>query len=421
MRQFLVTHDADEIRIGSPRGYAARPAGIEVHGGTLLVDPLDPGAAQLVLTQPDAAQETVVALFGLTAWDLVTTRREGSVNPGWALSAAARLAILDWLGKHSPDELDQDLLDLEAVAVGGHLDAVIDPLPISQRARIRALEMAAEDTEASSDLGELARWALGALDGHRRTASWSLPSELTEIGAGVLLDGENRPESGWRTCGLDWDRVPRGAFSTREDALRWRVDGDAVVVRADCGWNPAGQYVARLVHPDEQMPAAIAPLTLADSQWVGEAALMSPGIDPDDCWIDVTQAGDPRPWRRGAARERATARRWASRAVTRLRFGLSQGYLLDCADPLDDAIGCLERARIAYADAEMASQRHLELGWTLLAALRARGNHHELDDLQQELRIESPGAPLQPPDLTQPGWELTVAERYLLVPEGPSR
>ena len=59
--------------------------------------------------------------------------------------------------------------------------------------------------------------------------------------------------------------------------------------------------------------------------------------------------------------------------------------------------------------------RHLELGVTLLAALRRADEAYEVDDLAQELQAEG-ALPDTPVNLDHRGWELTVAEMGLLVP-----
>lgn len=202
--------------------------------------------------------------------------------------------------------------------------------------------------------------------------------------------------------------------------MRWRVDSSTATVEVRGGWDDRGAYIARVLSPEEALPAALVGLHPQGDGWAGTARLLTNLPNPDDCWVDVTMADDPRPARRGPARVEAQARRWSCRGATRLRFALSRGVLLDTAAPMTDAIGCLERARIAYADAALVRDqgnhsRHLELGLTLLAALRQADETYEADDLTQELQAEGefPEASL---DLHHPAWQLTVAELGLLVP-----
>lgn len=442
MTRHRIVHEDGECRIGQVRGFAARPAGLSLQGGVLWVDPLDPGCVLLDMTDPRRARETVIALFGLPAWDLVRDERAGTVDEGWALPAARRLALLDWLGNHSPDPLDADLLSMESLVARAHLSGVLDPVAVPGAVRTRAVDIAeaavrgapvgpAEVTRLAQSLlqilaesGDLEasrlRDAVAGVSA-RPPGEWPFATVLTPVPPGLLLGETPSPEPVWRTCGVDWDLVPRGAFSPDEDAVRWRVDGSTVTVEVRGGWDVRGSYIARLHSPDSALPAALVSLHPHDDGWTGTAGLLTDVPHPDDCWIDVTSADDPRPARGGVARVEAQGRRWSCRGATRLRFALSDGVLLDTAAPMTDAIGCLERARIAYADAALVRDtgnpaRHLELGNTLLAALHRAGETYEADDLTQELQAEHGALPAASVDLDHPAWRLTVAELGLLVP-----
>ena len=269
---------------------------------------------------------------------------------------------------------------------------------------------------------------------------WDRRSVLTPMQAGLVLDDEAEPVAGaWSECATDWDLVPRGAFDPEEDAIRWRVSRSAdgrwhVSLDVGAGWDPRGQYMARLHSEDTLIPLALVPLALGRERWMGTSPLLGSPADPSQCWVDITSADNPRRARRGAERTAAEARRWAIRGVTRLRFGLVDGVLLSSTSPMDDAVGSLERARMAYAtigndpEATGPRGRHLELGLALVAALERSGEHHEVDDLTQELAAEAvalatdavlhgPGTShLHMVDLNHPAWRLSVAELGLLVP-----
>jgi len=443
MTRHDVVHEDGECRIGQPRGYAGRPAGLSLPGGVLWVDPLDPEAVLLNLTEPKRARETVIALFGLHAWDSVSAQSGGKVSEGWGLPIARRLALIDWLGTHSPDPLDEDLLAMESLVAHDQLSPLLDPQPVPQAVRARAVSIA-EAAREGSPVGtpEVTRLALSLLqlladsgdaEASRLTdaladlpssdhppGNWPFETVLTAIPAGLVLGETVTPAPQWQTGGVDWDLVPRGAFDSDEDAVRWRVDESTAIVEVRGGWDTRGSYVARLWSPDEALPAALISLSRSDDGWTGTALLLTDVPNPDDCWVDVTVADDPRPARRGVARVEAQARRWSCRGATRLRYALGQGALLDSAAPMTDAIGCLERARIAYADAALVrdqgnGSRHLELGVTLLAALRRADEAYEVDDLAQELQTEG-ALPDAPANLDHRAWELTVAELGLLVP-----
>ncbi len=442
MTRNRIVHDAGECRIGQVRGFAARPAGLSLPGGVLWVDPLDPEAVLLDVTDVRDAQETVIALFGLPAWDMVRAERTGTVAEGWALPTASRLALLDWLGTYSPDPLDADLLAMESVVARAHLSGVLDPVAVPEPVRTGAVDIAeaavrgmtvgpAEVTRLAQSLLQvlaesgdpealLLRDAVAEM-GARPPVDWPFATALTPVPPGLVLGETPSPEPVWRTCGVDWDLVPRGAFSPDEDAVRWRLHGSEVTLQVRGGWDVRGSYIARLHSPDSALPAALVSLHPHVDGWTGTAGLLTDVPHPDDCWIDVTSADDPRPARRGVARVEAQARRWSCRGGTRLRFALSQGVLLNTAAPMTDAIGSLERARIAYADAGLVRDtgnisRHLELGNTLLAALHRAGEAYEVDDLAQELHGEAGALPAASVDLGHPGWRLTVAELGLLVP-----
>jgi hypothetical protein len=179
-------------------------------------------------------------------------------------------------------------------------------------------------------------------------------------------------------------------------------------------------------------------LVRSEELWHGSAVLDQPMVDVDACWMDIVLLDHPRSPRRGPARTAAAGRRWASRAVTRLRLGLGGGATLDAGDPLADAVGCLERARLEYAALAEARegtsdrQCHLALGIALHGALVRRGEGYEADDLEVELAVEarhlseSNEVRHEGPVLTDadgfghPAWHLTVAEEALLVPSDPS-
>jgi hypothetical protein len=405
-------HDGDTVLIGEPRAFAARPAGLEVAGGMLWVDPLDPACSIMEIAEPDQAQESVVALFGLDAWVLVTRGADGLVDPGWALADARRLAIVDWLRTHSPDSLDDDLLSLQACVLARRcgLDREMPHLHDRAAQMLRGPAAAGMRSLAAEFL------QVPEPDTEVRALPWSLDSVLSPLTEGLVLDADTHPTGGWQTGGLDWDLVPRGAFDSAEDAVRWRVNDSQVQIEVKAGPRPAGDFIARLLHDDSSLPGALVPLRFDGGIWTGTATAFGA---TDDSWVDVTSAADPRPARRGVARQQASARRWAVRAATRMRFALSDRYLLDCAQPLTQAIGCLERARIGYAEASGRDdqRRQFELGLTLRAALIRAGADYEVDDLDSELILESSQGSGTTVGFDDPAWELTVAERALLVPD----
>jgi hypothetical protein len=406
-----------------------------------------------------------VALFGVNAWAAVMAgSAQGPLGDGWALATATRLALIRWLGDFSPDPLDGDLLDMEGAVLTDRLSSFLPAPEVTDSARQRALTLSEavlrgaptgppEVSSLAQDLlallgdqgdGEAGQVA-EALKAHkleseriRQALEWALGSILTPVPHGLVLDDpavESAPV--WRTCSTDWDLVPRGVFSADEDAIRWRIDPEPggaarVTVEARAGWATRGSYLARLLCTSTRMPAAVIPLHRNGDLWSGSAPLIVPVIDPDECWIDLTSEATPRPARRGTPRIAARGRRWAARGATRLRFGLTEGALLNSSTPMSEAIGSLERSRMAYSDLAARPQRgddglrHFELGLTLHSALGRRGEHYETDDLAQELQVEA-GAlreshlgpepvPLPVVDLNHPGWQLSVAELGMLVP-----
>jgi hypothetical protein len=404
-------HDGDTVLIGEPRAFAARPAGLEVAGGMLWVDPLDPTCSILEVAETDEAQESVVALFGLDAWLLVNNSADGLVDPGWALADARALAIVDWLRNHSPDPLDDDLLAMQACVLARRCG--LDREATHLQARATEVLRGPAAAPIRSLAAEFLRLPEPGSEEH--PLAWGLGTVLTPLRAGLLLDADTDPTGGWQTSGLDWDLVPRGAFDSAEDAVRWRVADGRVLIEVTAGPQPEGDFIARLLDDGSSLPCALVPLHFDGEIWTGTGSAFGA---TDDSWVDVTSALDPRPARRGVARQQATARRWSVRAATRLRFALSDRYLLDCAQPLTQAIGCLERARIGYAEASGHDdqRRQFELGLTLRAALIRAGADYEVDDLDSELILEATHGSGSNVDFDDPAWELTVAERALLVP-----
>lgn len=484
--------DADSVWIGElPPG----PAGLSrlsVPGGVLIVDPLDPSRPALCLSDPDLAGETVVALFGISAWESIEAAlgrgvpATGKAGSGWTLADACRLAVVRWLGEQSPDPLDETLLEIEAAVLADRLSPLVDLVP-SARAVARALDLveasvegrpvgprgavdlarqlasivadqgpdwdsAPDDTGVVLDDEELQRaadlsrhwadqYALPDADDPAWLAGCALglSRQLTPVPAGLTMDaGEVAEAPRWRTCSTDWDFVPRGAFDPGEDAIRWRIAGEPPVAAFDvqvrAGTITGGRFVARLLSDDRPSAVCQAALSLSGDHWVGSATLLDASLDPESCWVDITSQMHPRPPRRGKARTAAAGRRWTSRAIARLRFGLGEAATLDSAAPLGEAIGCLERARIEYAALIGASgsvsdrRRHLALGIVLRDALLLRGEAYEADDLESELLLEvgqDPGEQLVgrsggpgPGDYRHPAWRLTMAETALLIPSG---
>jgi hypothetical protein len=389
------------------------------------------------------------------------------VSAGWALAHASRLAVLRWLAAYSPDPLDGELLEMECAVLQARLSPLLPDPGAAPSVRKRALELVAAMSRAEShgipEVFALAAEYLavlatagdeqaadalqsrpdaaadtpGAMAGARR---WDRRSVLTPMAAGMTLDDKTEPVIGaWSEGPTDWDLIPRGAFDSDETAIRWRLESESdgqhrILIDAAAGWDPRGQYMARLHSETVLMPLGLVPLVLDGERWRGASPLHGPAPDPSGCWVDITSSEHPRRARRGDARTAAEARRWAIRAVARLRYGLVEGVLLASTSPIGDAVGCLERSRMAYAslathpDGAGSRSRHFELGLVLRAALERSGEHHEVDDLTQELASEAaalersdiPHVPGMSQsyrvDLSHPAWSLSVAELGLLVP-----
>lgn len=460
-RQVHQDPQSERIVIGDPPSGAAPPAGLPVMGGVWQVDPLDPATTALVISDLAEARPSVVALFGLKAWDEVQQPDCRQVPwAGWAAADATRLALLRWLSRFSSEALDPDLLAMESEVLRERLAEMLDEDPpdhLSGPPRNRALGIAADIAtghqpglpqlpglvadylQLCADRGDAeAHAALASLPAHgfpEVTAyAWSGAEQLTAAPAGTILDeGTALPPPVWRNCGVDWELTPNGVFAATEDAVMWRItDRREVEVRVVAGPRPSGSWLARLHSPQSAVPVAIVPLHRDNGTWSGRAAPLLPAIgDHDEFWVDITDGADPRPARKGAARAEAAGRRWAARGVLLARLHLSAGALLDTDRPGVAAKGCLERARSAFAEAEMIhddeagnkdARWQFAIGRTLQALL-ARDEQFEAEDVAAELTAAAEllagrtGSAWVSVDLTDPGWSLSVAEWALLVPQ----
>ncbi len=270
-----------------------------------------------------------------------------------------------------------------------------------------------------------------------RPLEWGLATALPLEPAGVRLDTSTPPSlQRVRVDTVDWEQVPVGAVHPGENRLRWRIQvhdqGWLIHVEVDPpdgGIRTRDPLLARVWSPATREPIAVVPLTVSDGKWSGTAPLQG-HPQPDDAdtyWADITTQRHPRPRRNSAERAAALARRWSTRAVTRLRLGVGGGFPISEPDPISEGIGCLERARSVLEDLANAPQsaeqewlrqqpgdQEVQLRALLLAALTLMGEEHEVDDLRQEpptARVVS-----LVPNLAAPAWHRTLSETALLVP-----